>query len=261
MTLKISDSVPSFVILNRTFVDAVSGIPYEAALRFEGEIDFNSLFKVHSGMPLGMKLSPDGKLIGTPTIPGKYKIKFVSQDNSVNDITDENNIVTLNVVDNNIDNLTTLVTKKTIIKVDWKKREKGIIADKAILRMEFTPTESLNLAKEKWVLMIGNYPVTLLVSKTKRNGNTIFFSNSPDDKFSLNVKGKSVVKSSGEVSLILKIRNAKLGEVYGLENKTESFNSKYLPITLIVGNSVGHSVLPLKGKSKLNQKSILKLLK
>ncbi len=268
MVLTVSDILREATFITHSVVDAIAKQPYDISLLVVDPDEVNDWqFFADDSLPDGMELSSDGRLKGIPSTPGVYEmtIKAVSPmlSKSYNAQKGIVNNVTIEVVDTKDDFLTDGNFRNSKIVIDWKKRTSKNIEnpDKLLFKMDFVTTDDFGMYGKKIAMNIGNYAIPLHVSKYQKNGKIIKFANSPLTKDMLNIKGKAKLNSKGVLSFMVKIKNANLSKVLGVKNKTGKNSQEYLPIEVIIGGSVVHSIMPIQSMGEENKKSILRLKK
>jgi len=266
LTIKIESMATEPVLLNSMTIDGVAGEPYSAAIQIAGiENNDEWFFNAASGMPDGVTLTPEGRIEGVPETSGSYRI-FITASNS-SAVSSKHYIFSRNSLDGklffnivSIENefLSDINVKKTTVKVDWKHNNK----DKLLAKLSFlAPAYNFNLTNENWTIDFGNYPVPLNILKNFKNGKGIKFYNSPEKKTDLSIKGKAVINKADNVIVTVKIKNANFANVYGLKKDKKAVNLNYMPVEFIIGTNSGHIILPMRGKTKVDNKTILKLRK
>ena len=133
--------------------------------------------------------------------------------------------------------------------------------DKLILKAAFIPETGFSMQDKTFAVNVGNYSIPLRVANYKKDGQIVVFANTPIAKEDLTIKGKAKINNKGVLSILVKVKNADLVEVLGIKNETSESSQEFLPMEIVIGEGIGHSVLPMSLKGKEGGKSNLKLHK
>ena len=241
-------------IITKTLVDAVVKFPYEAPILIDSSDNWT--FSTSDELPKGIELTTGGHLKGVPTKTGLYEIE-INADNNKGETIDS--VISMEVTDKEADTLyVSKVAKSKIAIARNKDRENS---DKLVLKLQLTPETGFSLNNKKFSVNIGNYTVPLRVSQYKNYGKQVKLANTPLSNEELTIKGTVKFDKEGLLQLKVKVKNADLEEVLGIENSNQNNKEKHLPIEVVIGNDIAHSVLPMKLKSKEDKKATLKLQK
>ena len=275
VVLNVVSQPTNAIFLTHTVVDAIAGESYRTPLIIVDPYQENNwVFSAIDSLPEGLELTADGKLKGQPSVAGVYsfKVKALRQYNAQTTYFDNDEEITGNIsveiVDTKEDELISekTVGAKTII--NWKKRRnpkretpKSKNFDKLIFKMIFDTEPDFSMKDKKFAVNFGNFTVPLTEVTYKNNGKTVALANARVSKYQLEVKGKVKIKKNGKLIFIIKVKDAALDEVFGIENKTENSSNINFPAEFIVGDSIGHSIFNMQLKNKQDKKAVLKKMK
>jgi hypothetical protein len=243
LLMTILDEPADATIINDKVADGIAQRPYAAAFTLAGAPDAQTWqFAALDGLPTGLILQPDGRLLGQPVAAGSYAVR-VRATQGAYDVT---KTIALNVVPPAAGDLGQVSLEAISMKCDWQSRDRGLLRDRATARLSFTLPAGADPLQQQWVVKLGNYPVPLENPVQKANGSLITFANRPADAGSLAISAKARVNAQGRVRLTVQVRNADLGNAFGLQNQTMRRGSNCLPTTMKVGAAAGHDVLMLR---------------
>jgi hypothetical protein len=246
--------------ITKTLVDAMRKHAYSTKILLKGD-DSNCewKFSAESDLPVGMKLTNDGCLEGTPEESGIYEMKIKAESKTETII----NIVSLEVADAEKDTLSVEKIEGMKIMVNWRKRLRNGTnnCDRLMLRMRLMCGEDFCLTNKDFAVNIGNFAVPLEVKEYKKNGTVAKFENKYQSREELRISGKAKLDDAGNLHMMVNIKNADVSEMLNIRNGNCRGLEEQLPVEIIAGNETAHSVLQMRLNSRENKKSVMKLQK
>lgn len=254
LLMEILDEPVGATIISDRSADAIALQPYAAALALAGAPNAQAWqFEALSGLPTGLILQPDGRLLGKPVAAGAYALQIRATHAS----TSVTKSIPLNVVSDTAGDLGAVTLEKMTMKINWARP----LADKATAVLAFTMPRDADPMQQQWIVKLGNYPVPLENPVRTAHGALITFANRPSDANSLVISAKARINAQGRVRLTVAVRNASVAGALGVQNQSMRRGASCLPATMKIGTRAGHAVRMLRLDGAAGRASYLRTVR